>query len=461
MTQPAYKPYGAVQKAWHSKAQRVLVDGPAGTGKTRGLLEKAYVAASKYDRSRILLCRKTRASMTETVLVTWEDKVLPPGSTLKAGAARRTRSVYAFPNGSQVVVAGLDNAERIMSSDYDLIICFEATEITDDDVELLDTRLRNGVMPYQQLILDCNPAGPNHHLKRRADRGWMERFPSRHEDNPVLWNGRDWTEQGKQYLARLDGLTGHRRARLKEGHWSAAEGLVYSEFDTAIHVIKAMPPGWETWRKIRAIDFGFTNPFVCQWWAVDGDGRMYLYREIYHSGRLCEDHAKQIVELSDKEAIEATAADHDLEDRMTLERHGVSTVPAKKDITTGIEAVKSRLKIQPDGKPRLFILEGCTHELDPKLDGTKQPTSTLAEVDAYVYPKGSDGKNSKEIPVDAFNHGMDAMRYAAMIAVGGESPILEMLNVETPVNEFVQSRMAVFAGSSRGMTEEDKKEWGV
>ena len=222
MTQAAFKPYGAVQKAWASKAPRVLVDGPAGTGKTRGLLEKAFVAAAKYNRARILLCRKTRASMTETVLVTWEDKVLPPGSSIKMGAARRTRSVYSFPNGSEIVIAGLDNPERIMSSEYDLIICFEATEISEDDVELLDTRLRNGVMPYQQLILDCNPAGPNHHLKRRADRGWFERLPSRHEDNPVLWNGSDWTEAGRLYLSRLDALTGHRRSRLLEGHWAAA-----------------------------------------------------------------------------------------------------------------------------------------------------------------------------------------------------------------------------------------------
>lgn len=415
MTQAAFKPYGAVQKAWASKAPRVLVDGPAGTGKTRGLLEKAFVAAAKYNRARILLCRKTRASMTETVLVTWEDKVLPPGSSIKMGAARRTRSVYSFPNGSEIVIAGLDNPERIMSSEYDLIICFEATEISEDDVELLDTRLRNGVMPYQQLILDCNPAGPNHHLKRRADRGWFERLPSRHEDNPVLWNGSDWTEAGRLYLSRLDALTGHRRSRLLEGHWAAAEGLVYSEFDPSKHVIKTMPPGWETWRKVRSIDLGFTNPFVCQWWAVDPDGRMYLYREIYHSSRLVEDHAKQIVRLSAGENIEASAADHDLEDRMTLERHGVQTNPARKDIVSGIQAVQARLKIQPDGKPRLFVLDSATVETDTKLIDTKQPTSTLSEFDAYIYPPGRDNKNAKETPVDAFNHGMDAMRYAVML----------------------------------------------
>ena len=30
------------------------------------------------------------------------------------------------------------------------------------------------------------------------------------------------------------------------------------------------------------VDFGYTNPFTCQWWAMDHDGRLYLYREIFH-----------------------------------------------------------------------------------------------------------------------------------------------------------------------------------
>jgi hypothetical protein len=29
----------------------------------------------------------------------------------------------------------------------------------------------------------------------------------------------------------------------------------------------------------------------------------------------------------------------------------------------------------------------------------------------YAWPKGSDGKPLKEVPVDADNHGMDALRY--------------------------------------------------
>src|SRR5690606_28380246 len=124
-----------------------------------------------------------------------------------------------------------------------------------------------------------------------------------------------------------------RRARYFEGLWAQAEGAIYDEWRDDVHVIDQMPTGWESWNKFRAVDLGYTNPFVCQWFAIDPDGRMYLYREIYHTRRLVEDHARQIVELSRGEKILFTVADHDAEDRATLHRHGVQTIAAKKAVS--------------------------------------------------------------------------------------------------------------------------------
>jgi hypothetical protein len=71
---------------------------------------------------------------------------------------------------------------------------------------------------------------------------------------------------------------------------------------------------------------------------------MFMYREIYMTHRLVEDHANGrlsedgtkeflgINDLSADEKIEATVCDHDLEDRMTLERHGIRRFRPYKDI---------------------------------------------------------------------------------------------------------------------------------
>ena len=416
MPRPAYTPKGAIVSLWRSRASEVLVPGPAGTGKTRGILEKVHLYLMNHPGSRGLIVRKTRASMTESVLVTFETAVVGGSEANINNQSRRSRWAYEYANGSVLVVGGLDNPDRIMSTEYDIVAAFEATELSEHDWELLTTRLRNSAGPYHQAIADCNPSAPTHWLRRRADRGQMAVFDSRHRDNPMLWDeaAGDWTDRGRAYIERLGTLTGHRRLRLLEGRWAAAEGLVYPEFDATIHVVRSMPTGWESWPRIRAIDFGFIHPFVCQWWAVDGDGRMYLYRELYHSKRTVADHARQIVALSAGETYLATVTDHDAEDRATLASAGIQTIAANKDHRTGRDAVHGRLRVQADGRPRLYVLDGCTVETDMDLYHAKRPTSTLAEFDAYCYPPGQDGKAAKEEPIKANDDGLDALRYAVM-----------------------------------------------
>jgi PBSX family phage terminase large subunit len=423
----AYIPRGAADSLMSTRDTEVLIEGPAGTGKSRAVLEKIHTAALKYPGMRALILRKTRESMTESVLVTYEEKVLGPNNPIASGPQRDNRAAYQYPNGSTIVVGGMKSSGRdmrakLMSTEYDLIASFESTELAESEWEDLLTRLRNGVMPYQQAIADCNPAGPMHWLNMRANRGGMVRLLSRHTDNPVLFDEKgEKTEQGAKYLAVLARLTGVRLLRLLNGKWVAADGGVYEEYNADIHLIDSFPIP-PTWRRIRAIDFGYTNPFVCQWWAIDGDGRMYLYRELYKTKTLVEDHAKRILALSAGEQYEATVSDHDAEDRATLDRHGIDTMPAFKGVESGIQAVGERLRIAGDGKPRLFLMRGALVERDESLEEQHKPSWAAEEIEGYVYPKGQDGKPIKEEPVKVDDHSMDTMRYAVAYVddVGGE-----------------------------------------
>lgn len=397
-----YRPQGAALDLFYCRKPEVLIEGPAGTGKTRAVLEKVGIVCDKYPGARVLLVRKTRESMTHSVLETWESQVLPPGHPALAGPDKRFRSSYRYPNGSEIVVGGLDKASRIMSSEYSAVCAFEATELTLDDWETLQTRLRDSHVPYRQGIADCNPAQPTHWLNVRAASGKMTRLLSRHSDNPSVTPA---------YLATLEGLTGIRRARLYEGKWAAAEGMVYEGWNTAVHLVDRFQPPAE-WRRIRVIDFGFTAPFVCLWLAIDPEGRAYVYREWYKTRMLVEDHAKIITDLSRGESIEATVADHDAEDRATLERHGIATIPAVKAILPGLEAVASRLRAGADGKPRLMVMRDSLVEPDGALLEARKPICLAQEFEGYSWPKTADGKTAKEVPVKVDDHALDALRYA-------------------------------------------------
>jgi PBSX family phage terminase large subunit len=411
MTANYLKLQGAMVQIWKCRDQEVLAEGPAGTAKTRTILEVLDFIARKYAKARILIVRKTRTSMTHSVMATFERFVKRDDVHFHT-----TDQAYKYSNKSILAVAGMDNPAKVLSSEWDVIYWNEATEGTENEWEILSTRLRGGVVPYQQQIADCNPDVANHWLNQRAATDKMTRIVTRHEDNPLYWDAGkgEYTPEGERYVKGvLDKLSGVRYLRFRKGVWASREGLVYDGFDRDIHVIsRDKLPTLRT--RFRSIDFGFSNPFVCQWWGLDYDGRLYLYREIYRTQRTVKVHSEQINILSGSEPIVETVSDHDAEDRATLDENGISSLPAKKSIRQGIDAVTERLKLQGDGKPRLFIVEDATVEIDLSLREKGLPTSTLEEFGSYAWPTSKPDRNDKEVPVDAYNHGMDALRYMVM-----------------------------------------------
>ena len=442
---PRFRFRGAAARLQDEHAPEVLLSGPAGTGKSLACLWKLHAACAGTSNVRALIVRKTRASLTESALVTLERDVLPAGAGLNLGAGRANRHSYRYPNGSEIVVGGLGDADqvrRVMSTEFDVIFCQEAIELSLNEWESLTTRLRSNVLPCQQMIADTNPDAPTHWLRRRAASGQTLMLESRHEDNPALWDtaardgAGDWTAFGVRYIATLDALTGPRRARLRDGKWVQAEGVVYDGWNPAMHVIDPfhIPRDWP---RYWAVDFGFTNPFVCQWWARDPDGRLYMYREIYRTQRLVEDHAAVMLQACGYRASNGAAAwelatdprpvaivcDHDAEGRETLVRHlGIGNVAARKEVQAGIQAVAARLKVAGDGKPRLFVFRGATVERDAALDAARKPCSTVEEFDGYVWRTGTTvAARGKEEPVKENDHGLDCVRYMCFYLDGSNS----------------------------------------
>lgn len=439
-----YEPWGGCKEVFDSREPEVLISGPAGTGKSRACLEKIFLMCVLTPGVRALIVRKTLSSLSSSALETWRKFVIPEaiasGMVVYYGGSREEPAQYRFKNGSKVVIGGLDKASRIMSTEYDIIFVQEATELTLDDLESLKTRLRNWRIKFQQLLMDCNPAGDKHWLKLRCDDGLTKMIYSRHEDNPRLFtkDGK-LTEKGDAYInGILEKLTGVRYERLRLGLWVSAEGIIYEEFNPAFHILPwdyddegNKLPLPEEWTRYWTIDFGFKNPFVLKCYAEDPDGVLYMYREIYMTERTVEEHAKTILDIVapekiinrfynhiNKEWVEirgrewtepqpyAVICDHDAEGRRTFENAtGLGTQPAFKRVYEGINAVKERLKHE-----RLFYMEDSLVELDQTLKTKLLPTSSRDEFGAYVWKVNSDGRVEDE-PVKNDDHGMDADRY--------------------------------------------------
>ncbi|RPE40261.1 phage terminase large subunit [Streptomyces sp. Ag109_O5-1] len=417
-----YEPRGAARELFRAREAEVFIAGPAGTGKSLACLFRLHLTALHNPNIRCLIVRKTAVSLGATTLVTYEKKVaadtIARGIVRWFGGSPREAPGYRYSNGAKIDVAGMDKPEKIMSAEYDLVFVDEATELAVGDWEAIGTRLRNGILSWQQQMGACNPAHPTHWIKQRCDQGQARMLVSRHVDNPAYMNADGTpTEVGRDYFAKLDALTGVRKLRLRDGTWAAAEGLIYEEFDEAVHLVDqfTIPHAWTRW---ITVDFGFTNPFVMQWWAEDPDGRLFLYREIYHTRRLVEDHARQARGLMvypsgqwREPQPRAVICDHDAEDRATLEKHlQMGTSAAHKSVSDGIQAFQSRLKLQQDGRARLFIVRGALVERDPELDAARKPACTQEEITGYVW-QVKPGGAVPEVPLKENDHGMDAGRY--------------------------------------------------
>jgi len=392
-TELTYVPLGAARDLFTCRDVEVVLSGPAGTGKSRACLEKIHLCAQKYSGCRILFVRKTRTSLTQSGMVTFERKILHP---LDGVRFRQQEQEYRYPNGSVIVVGGLDKDTAILSAEYDMAYVQEATEITETDFETILSRLRYGRMPYRQIVADCNPASSRHWIYRRSHGGTLTMLFSTHQDNPELWNGSDWTTFGREYIGQLDRLTGSRRERLRYGRWTGSENLVYPDFDPALAVRDVDCDGWRT---LLGVDVGTRNPTAILTVRLASDDTVHVEREVYRRNMSASDIVAAIASEYDRCNADACYIDPSAASYIAdLERAGYVAVRANNDRKFGIGAVEEA------------IGDGMT--VDPAC------ANLLEEFGAYQYPD----KGTSDDPVKDNDHALDALRYVLATVRGASVP---------------------------------------
>jgi len=356
-----------------------------------------------------------------------------------------TTTRFGEPVMSEIHYHGLDSTgsnsndglpRKISGMQFGWIFVDEATELNEQDwVQLLGRLRYDGkvvgdkkfTVPFRQIYGATNPAGPNHWLHEKFfsedaqnDPG-RETFHLKAEDNPGV--PKDYVEDMK---ANYSGVYYERYVL---GNWVGTSDAIYDEFDRRKHVrditgLQELDEDWqmsdmdginlpkppEDWRVYRSIDFGYPSPIVIQWWAKSPQDTFVLFREYYKSDTLVEDAAKWIKQYSEDLEIDQTFADPaQASDRETLQRKGVSSSKAKKDVWNGIQEVKGRLK-----DDALYIYEdSLVNPVDGDLQADKKPTRTVDEIPGYEW-KNSDSDTPKKVD----DHGVDSMRYCIYSVMG-------------------------------------------
>lgn len=200
-----------------------------------------------------------------------------------------------------------------------------------------------------------------------------------------------------------------RRAHLY-GDWDAMAGQYFREFSRQRHVIAPFElPRW--WRRFRSMDWGYNDPCCVLWHAVDGDGRVYTYRELYVRQRRADQVAQSIIKLSGDEEISYTVASPDMWQKRgailkgdgfegeslaeLFARGGVPLASADNARIAGWQRVRGYMADGADGRPMWQAFDCCEN--------------LIRTLPMLMY-----SPHNREDAADGEDHAPEALRYGLM-----------------------------------------------
>lgn len=423
---------------FRSRALYTAYGGAKGGGKTWAVRTKALLGAYYYPGIRILIMRRTYPELLNNHIEPMRQALRP--AFAKYSAERR--AIY-FANGSVIRFghwAGERSEGEYNGQEYDWIFIDEATQFTWRAFQFLGSLLRGVNDIPKRMYLTCNPGGVGHRWVKRLfiDRDFITGrddpeenedpadyvfIPATVEDNEALLRA------SPGYLRLLSALPEDLRRACRYGDWGALGGSYFSEFDNDAHTCESFVPP-RRWRRYRSFDYGL-DMFACAWFAVDGEGRAWMYREYAGSGLTAGEAARQmLLRTPEGEEIEATFAPPDMWSRQRemgrtiadiFFENGAALTRAPNARAQGHMLVKELLQKRADGRPGLIFMRCCretiddmrdiqSDERDPN-DCAREPHEVTHRVDAVRYfcasrfaPAESGGEDGTEDEEDKMSY---------------------------------------------------------
>jgi phage terminase large subunit len=418
--------------------KEIMLSGPASTGKSWSVASILLGLCTAHQGIRVLIVRKTRASLTESVCVTIE-KILGSGSKIVGGVSREHRHDYKI--GKSVIVLGsMENPDRLYSTEWDVVWIEEAREVAREGYLKFLRAIRNNAvskLPFQLLLTTTNPDSPAHHLYQRALKGKIHHLVSDHKDNPAMWDeaNQTWHPYGLEVLDSLDALDGNLYKRLRKGEWVAAEGAIYPDYDPALHTctLARDAKGWVTAAALEkigtrafyaGIDFGYAHPGTIMLAAFTSKRELYVIEQVMMTGEQVSWFAEKLHELHLHYPLTLAFCDHARPDGIDLFNEvlgaqpegspGAIAVKANKEVFKGLQVMRARISRED---PSMFFDTNSLKQEDKKLAGRSQPTRAEQEIGSYVFKSTGlmeeDGE-VKDDPVKKWDDAMDGCRYLCL-----------------------------------------------
>ena len=360
--------------------------GSAGSGKSYTIAQRIIIRCTK-EPIRVLVCRRYATTLRNSCFALFKE-ILTKWQLLPYVKIKETDMSITFPNGSQIIMVGLDTEEKLLSlTNISTVWVEEAYEVEKSKVEQLNLRMR-GTAANQQLILSWNPISKHSWLYEFTVNNPPENsvfIHSTYKDNPFL---------NPEYVQALDEMEIRNPEKYRvygRGEWGVdSSGLVIKNWKSeAFDAMELAAAGLE---HRAGMDLGWIDKSAIIDTLYDkANHTIYVFNEFYKSGCQPSELAAAIKNMNlAKSKIKVDAAEP--RTIQFFRNEGINAEGAAK----GKDSVKAGLMFLQDN---LIIVH-------PKCQ------NFITELENFSYIKSKQTGEWTEDTTHEWSHAIDACRYA-------------------------------------------------
>ena len=356
----------------NSKKKIVVEQGGTRSGKTYNILLWILLSyCSQNTDKTITIVRKTFPAVRGTVMRDFFD-ILKTHNIYYEELHYKTTHEY-WINGNRVEFISLDQPTKIRGRKRELLFINECNELTFEDWQQLIFRTT------EKIVIDYNPSEEFHWIYDKVlTRDDVHFFQTTYKDNPFL------NQVVVEEIERLQDIDENYWRVYGLGERGKSRSLVFT-----FRTIKDIP----TTAKLiaKGLDFGYTNdPTAIVETFIEGDN-MYVNELLYRTGMTNQDIAKQLQTIGLDRRDEVFCDSAEPKSIEEIYRMGWNVKPTiKGSVNIGIDMIR---------RYKLFV--------------TERSINLIKELRNYKYIEDKNGQLTNK-PVDAFNHGLDALRYSVV-----------------------------------------------
>ena len=384
---------------FESPARYIILMGGRGGGRSTVASQYANARLIAKDYFRCAIMRYILGDIRNSIYKEITDRVeenglgiVPNDSLMRLEHGLNSINAVGFKKSS-----GEQKSKLKSLASYNCVIIEEADEIQEEDFMQLDDSLRT-VKGDIKIILLLNPPAKSHWIIQR----WMKLLPSEQQGfyDYELKNGITDTvlikTNYKDNIANIAPQSVEQYEKYKETkpthYWNMVRGYVP---ETVVGKI------YNNWLEIddiphearlerRGLDFGYTN---------DPSALIAIY---YYNGGYILDEEMYLTGMSNKRIADTI---------LSLSNPNILVVADSAEPKSIDEIKLSGVNIIPTVKGQDSVNQGIQYVQDKKISYTSRSKHLKEEYDNYAWKVDKDSGETLNVPIDKWNHALDAIRY--------------------------------------------------